>query len=134
MTSISLPGMDLAHPIDAEIRAWLSKHVENESELSLAVGRSKTWLHKYVNGSGHATIDDLVRLAGLLMGLNLPALTELQRTLLRACLDLDEATLADVTAYAKLRAKLAQRAPSKESSAPGAHSLPATARKGRGKR
>jgi len=126
--------MDLEHPIDAELRRWLDAHVDNESEISLAIGRSKTWLHKYVNGAGHATIDDLVRLAGVLLGVNLPALTEAQRTLMKACAELTESDLLDVTEYAKHRAKLAQQSRSKESSAPAARKPQAKARAAHGTR
>lgn len=122
------------HPIDAEIRAWLKAHVDNQSALSRAIGHSTSWLHKYVNGDGHATIDDLVRLAGLLMGLNLPTLTETERRLLKACSGLDEGDRQDVIAYAEHRARLARRGPSKESSAPAAHTPHAKASKARGTR
>lgn len=108
--------MDLQHPIDAEIRTWLKRHVENKSELSVKVGHSTSWLHKYTNGDGHATIDDLVRLAGLVLGLNLPALTESEQKLLKACQALEEPDVLDVVAYAQHREKLARRGQSKESS------------------
>lgn len=123
--------MALLHPIDAELRAWLKGHVENQSELSVAVGRSPSWLHKYINGAGHATLDDLVRLAGVLLGLNLPVLTEHQQKLLKASESLREPDLLDVIAYAEHRGRLARRAPSKESSAPAARTPPATKRKAR---
>lgn len=126
-------GME--HPIDGAIRAWLERHVEKgtASALSVAVGHSTSWLHKYINGAGHATIDDLVRLAGLLHGLNMPAITGAQRALLTACQGLDESDLQDVIDYVALRAKRRPpRAASKESSAPTAHTPPATGRKGRG--
>lgn len=120
------------NPIDAEIRAWLGKHVENQSALSMAVGHSKSWLHKYVNGSGHATVDDLVRIAGLLMGLNLPALTETEQKALKAFRGLGEADQRDVIAYAEHRGKLSQRAPSPESSARVGRSPRGRAGKARG--
>lgn len=127
--------MDVEHPIDAEIREWLKRHVDNEKELSVAAGHSTSWLHKYVNGSGHATIDDLVRIAGLLFGLNLPAIRETERRLLKAVRGLDEHNLQDVLSYAELRAKRrAPHPPSTESSAPAVHTPPATTRTGRGTR
>lgn len=126
--------MDLEHPIDAEIRAWLARHVENQTELSEAIGRSGSWLHKYVNGAGHATIDDLVRLAGLLMGLNLPALTNLERKILKAIQELKEPDQLDVLEYAEHRVRLARRELSTESSEPAARTPVAKARRGRGKR
>lgn len=126
--------MDLLHPIDAEIRAWLKGHVENKSELSVSVGRSTSWLHKYINGDGQATIDDLVRLAGVLMGLNLPVLTETEQKLLKAIQLLEEPDQLDVIAYAEHRGRLARRGPSKGSSAPAAQTHPATASTKRGRR
>jgi hypothetical protein len=121
--------MELLHPIDAEIRAWLKTHVDNHSELSLAIGRSDTWLHKYVNGSGKATIDDLVRIGGLLMGLNLPRLTETEQKVLKVLQSLKPQDQQDVMAYAEHRAKLARQQLSKEPSALEGHILPATERK-----
>lgn len=126
--------MELEHPIDAQLRAWLKDHVPNHSQLSVAVGHSKSWLHKYVNGDGHATIDDLVRLAGLLMGLNLPVLTETELQLLKEVRGLEEPNQQDVLAYAKLRRRLVQPGASKESSAPKARKPPATTNKARGTR
>lgn len=126
--------MTVEHPIDEAIRAWLERHVENQRALSVAAGHSTSWLHKYINGAGHATIDDLVRLAGLLFGLNLPAITETERKLLRAVQPLELSDQQDVLAYAELRAKRAPRGASTESSAPAAHTPQATSRKERGKR
>lgn len=126
--------MELEHPIDAEIRAWLKRHVDNESELSLSSGHSSSWLHKYINGAGHATIDDLVRLAALLMGVNLPVLSETERKLLKSVQALEEPDQLDVLAYAEHRARLARRGQLKESSAPMAQTPPAKARTTRGKR
>lgn len=126
--------MEPPNPIDAHIRAFLKTHVANHSELSVAVGHSTSWLHKYVNGQGHATLDDLVRIAGLLMGLNLPALSETEQKLLKACRSLEAPDLQDVLAYAEHRGRLARRAPSKESSAPVRHIPPVTGRTARGKR
>lgn len=123
---------DQEHPIDAEIRAWLKTHVENKSEMSVAVGHSTSWLHKLVNGDGHATIDDYVRIAGRLFGLNLPVLTDVEQKLLKACRALEESDVAEVVAYAQHREKLAQRGRSKESAAPPTQTLPATKKSKRG--
>jgi transcriptional regulator with XRE-family HTH domain len=120
------------HPIDAEIRAWLKRHVDNQADLSVAVGHSKSWLGKYINGAGHATIDDLVKLAGRLLGVDLPALSDVERRLLRACQSLSATDVLDVTAYAEHRARLARRGGSKESSEPVARTLPTTTRTTRG--
>lgn len=122
------------HPIDREIRAWLKIHAGNKSELSVKVGHSKSWLHKYTNGAGHATIDDLVRLAALLTGLNLPVLTEADRKLLKAIQGMNDSEKLDVVAYAEHRGRLAHRGRLKESSEPEERNHPLTTRKGRGKR
>jgi hypothetical protein len=122
------------HPIDQEIRVWLRTHVENHRQLSMASGHSSSWLHKYINGQGHATIDDLIRLAGLLMGLNLPAIGALEQKLLKACAGMDESSLLDVVAYAEHRARLARRGPSRESSEPTVQNQPAKVNRARGKR
>jgi hypothetical protein len=130
-----MPATDmarLAHPIDAEIRAWLKRHVPNKAELSKAVGHSGSWLHKLTNGVGHATIDDYVRMAGVLMGLDLPVLTPIEQKILKSVRCLEEADLLDVMAYADHRGRIARRGPSKESSAPAAHSHPVKVNTGRG--
>lgn len=126
--------MEPEHPIDAEIRAWLKKTVPNKTAISLALGHGNSWLHKYVNGDGHATIDDLVRIAGLLIGLNLPVLSDTERRLLKACQALDEQDRSDVVEYAEYRARLARRGPQKESTAPAAHTPQVKASKARGTR
>lgn len=125
--------MEPTHPIDAELRSWLKTHVENKSEMSVAVGHSTSWLHKLVNGDGHATIDDYVRIAGRLFGVNLPVLTEQEQKLLKACRALEETDVAEVVAYAQHREKLARRGQSKESSAPAADMPRVTKRKAHGK-
>jgi hypothetical protein len=127
--------MGLQHPIDQEIRAWLKTHVDNEADLSAKVGHPGSWLHKYINGNGKATIDDLVRIAGTLFGLNLPALNETEQKLLKACRGLEPADLTDVVAFAEHRAKLAaQREKLTGSSAPAARRPPATGSTARSKR
>lgn len=126
--------MDKTYPIDARIRAFLKTYVENHAELSVAVGHSTSWLHKYVNGQGHATIDDLVRIGGMLIGVNLPVLSETEQKLLKACRGLEEPDFQDVIAYADLRRRRAQRGGSKESSEKESRMPPATVRKARGTR
>jgi transcriptional regulator with XRE-family HTH domain len=51
-------------PIDDRIRKRL-REVEdlNQSELARHLGRGAAWLNKYMYGSGHATIDDIVGMA-----------------------------------------------------------------------
>jgi hypothetical protein len=132
--SIALAHMELRHPIDEELRRWLKAHVPNHKQMSLAVGHSESWLHKYVNGAGHATIDDLVRLAGMLLGLNLPFLSVPEHRLLKAFADLEEDDRVDVLEYTDHRAKLARQVRSKESSEPEARTPQARVRRARGTR
>lgn len=129
--------MPLEHPIDSAIRDWLNdkEHVANQSELSVAVGRSPSWLHKYANGDGHATIDDLIRIAALVMGLKLPTFTATEQRLLKAMRVIqDEAARLDVVEYAAYRARLARRGNLKGSSEPKADNPQGRARKARGTR
>lgn len=123
----------MEHPIQQEIRAWLDAHVENVSALSLQSGHSSSWLHKWINGDGHATIDDLVRIAGLLFGLNLPALTETEQKLLKAVRVLEEADRQDVLAYVELRARRTRREQSTGSSGPTEQTPQTIKRKARGR-
>lgn len=126
--------MAAEHPIDAAIRAWLEKHVGNQTELSVASGHSTSWLHKYINGAGHATIDDLVRLAGLLMGLNLPALSPLERRLLKAFRGAPEERKEDAVVVFENVAKGYRLVQPSESAAPVARTPPVRGRRAHGKR
>lgn len=127
--------MELTHPIDAEIRAWLKAHVKNKADLSVKVGRSSSWLHKLTEGDGHATIDDLVRMAALIFGLNLPVLTEDEQSLLKSVRALKEQSDRDeVLAYARHRVKLARPDTSTQSSAPTKRTMTARGHKARGTR
>jgi transcriptional regulator with XRE-family HTH domain len=51
-------------PVDDGIRKRLREVKElNQSELARALGRGAAWLNKYMYGSGHATIDDIIGMA-----------------------------------------------------------------------
>lgn len=76
--------MAATHPIDTEIRERLRKFAPRQVELAKRLGRSQGWVNKYINGAGHATVDDVIRIAAVLIGLDAPALTEAERRLLRA--------------------------------------------------
>jgi transcriptional regulator with XRE-family HTH domain len=76
--------MVLQHPIDAEIRARLRTLAPNQIELAKRLGRSQGWVNKYLNGAGHATIDDVIRIGAILIGVDPPRLTDAERRLLRA--------------------------------------------------
>ncbi len=129
--------MNLAHPLDAALRERLKTDTpDTQANFAKAIGRSPGWLNKYMHGAGNATIDDVIRIVALLIGVETRPLSAIERKLLRACQAFeDEADLQDVIAYAEHRAALlARRGPSKGSSEPVAHTPPATDRKVRGKR
>lgn len=126
--------MELRHPIDEEIRARLRAADLNQVMFSAAIGRSQGWLSRYISGEGKATIDDVVRIAALLIGIGEQPLSDTERRLVKAVRKLEEEDRLDVLSYAEHRAKLARRAPLKESSAPARHTPPATGRTARGKR
>jgi len=130
--------MELTHPLDAALRARL-KHdpPTTQAEFAKSLGRSAGWLNKYMNGTGNATIDDVVRIVALLIGVETKPLTTDERKLLKAFRTFEaEDDRQDALAYLELRAKrlVARRGPSKESSEPAARTPPATSRKAPGKR
>jgi transcriptional regulator with XRE-family HTH domain len=49
--------------IDARVRARLRAKKVNQSHLARFLRRSQGWLNKYLYGTGHATIDDIVGMA-----------------------------------------------------------------------
>jgi len=53
-------------PIDAVFRAKLRAEVPNVSEFARQIGWSQGTLHKYMNGGGHASIDDIARMTAQL--------------------------------------------------------------------
>lgn len=129
--------MELSHPLDAALRDRLKADTpDTQAKFAQAIGRSPGWLNKYMHGAGNATIDDVVRIVALLIGVETRPLSSSERQLLKACQAFeDEADLQDVIAYAEHRAKLAaRRGPSKESSARAARTPQETARKARGTR
>lgn len=81
------PRMAAQHPIDTEIRERLrklGKLAPRQGELAKRLGRSQGWLNKYIHGAGHATIDDVIRIAAILIGVDAVPLTESEQRLLRA--------------------------------------------------
>lgn len=126
--------MELRHPIDEEIRARLRAADLNQVTFSAAIGRSQGWLSRYISGEGKATIDDVVRIAALLIGISGQALSDTERRLMKALRKLEEDDRLDVLSYAEHRAKLARTATSKGSSAPATHTRPATKSTARGRR
>ena len=125
--------MELTHPIDEALRARLKAARVHQESFARAIGRSKGWLNKYMHGVGNATIDDAVRIAALLIGVEGVQSTGPEQRLVKAFRPLGEQDQADVIAYAKHRERLARRGPSTESSEPTGRSLRATTRRGPGK-
>lgn len=71
------------HPLDTALRAHLRADDTHQQELAKRIGRQPAWLNKYIHGSGHATIDDVIRIVAVLVGLDAPQLTQKERQLLR---------------------------------------------------
>lgn len=81
------PRMAAQHPIDTEIRERLrklGKLAPRQGELAKRLGRSQGWLNKYIHGAGHATIDDVIRIAAIVIGVDALHLTNAEQRLLRA--------------------------------------------------
>jgi hypothetical protein len=82
-----------ANPLDEELRERLRKFVTASSsaaarprqiELAKRIGRNPAWLNKYVNGAGHATVDDVIRMIAIVIGIDGPRLTDEEQRVLRA--------------------------------------------------
>lgn len=76
--------MAVEHPIDKEIRERLRHRKPQQTDLAKQIGRSPAWVNKYLNGAGHATIDDLIRIIAIVIGVDPSRLTDAERKLLRA--------------------------------------------------
>jgi transcriptional regulator with XRE-family HTH domain len=76
--------MAVRHPIDEEIRERLRQLKPRQNDLAKQIGRSPAWVNKYLNGAGHATIDDLIRIIAIVIGVDPSRLTDAERQLLRA--------------------------------------------------
>ena len=124
--------MAARHPIDTEIRERLRRYAPNQIDLGKRIGRSQGWVNKYLNGAGHATIDDVIRIAAMLIGADVPKLTENERRLLRGWrrLPADGQEQEDVLLYLE---KVAGRRRT-GSSARAERTRPATTHKGPGTR
>lgn len=97
------PRLAAKHPIDAEIRARLLQLDPHQKEFAKRIGRSPAWLHKWMNGRGHATIDDLIRIAADLIGVGgEPPLSELERRVLRLWRRVPDEAQPDMLAVLKM--------------------------------
>src|SRR5262245_17803502 len=90
--------------LDPLFRARLRAMITNQKDIARRIGRTQTWLNKYINGAGKATIDDVVLLTALVvLGAEAPPpLTAEQRKLLRVWDALAPRARAHVKAYMRL--------------------------------
>jgi transcriptional regulator with XRE-family HTH domain len=127
--------MELRHPFDEELRARLKAARPNQSDFGRAIGRSAGWVNKYMHGAGNATIDDAIRIAALLNGLeHASTLSESERRLLKAYRGIPDDRQEDAVVVFENVARGYRRVPPSESTAPTARTHPATARTKRGTR
>jgi transcriptional regulator with XRE-family HTH domain len=85
------------NPIDVAIRARLRALDLPQKELADAVGRSKSWVSKYLSGAGNATIDELIRILAIADGVH--GLSAWERRLLKAWKRLPAASQADAVKW-----------------------------------
>lgn len=123
---------DDRHPLDKELRARVKAARAVQINFAETIGRKGPWLNKYMNGGGSATVDDVIRMVALLIGLEGHEISATERRLLKAVQKLEEPDRLDLLAYAEHRAKLARRGPSKEPSEQVVRTKPETGRKARG--
>jgi hypothetical protein len=121
--------MESRHPIDRELRIRL-RELSNQAEFARQIGSKQSWLHKFINGSGHATVDDAIRIVAALMGVKSAALSEPEQKLLKIFRGLGEDQQDDVVQWLSTVRKRGHRG-SPGSAAPVAQTPPATARKAR---
>lgn len=70
--------------LDELFRDRLKELIVDQKTVAKRIRRSQGWLNKYINGSGKATIDDVLRLVAIVvLGVGAPQLTREQRKLLR---------------------------------------------------
>lgn len=91
-------GMALEHPLDQGLRDKVKALQPNQAEFAKAIGRSQGWLNKYMNGVGNATIDDAVRIAALLVGVEAQPVGARERRLLKAWRQIPEERQDDAVA------------------------------------
>lgn len=126
--------MDLTHPLDVALRERIKAAKPNQADFAKSIGRSAGWLNKYIHGAGNATVDDVVRILALLIGVEAQPLTAMDRRLLkvwrRIALDHQE----DAVAVLETVAKGYRRSPPQESTGPVVHTPRVTSHKARSKR
>lgn len=140
------PPMSTArHPIDSELRTQLRQLFKDQghgaqADVARRTGCNQSWLHKYANGAGHASVDDAIRIAAVLSGVTAAGLNPEEMQLLRAWRQLpDDGTVREDAlhvfenhvAYVKQKAK--ERQPhARESSVRAGHTPRTAKHKGHG--
>lgn len=119
------------HPIDKELRDRLSKSGVNMTQMAAEIGCKQSWLHKYANGSGHATIDDTIRITAYLLGGKGMSLTDDERKLLKALRTLSAEDRADAVEFFEGHARNVLRLRRKQSNALAGRTTQPTANKAR---
>lgn len=127
-------AMPLQHPIDREIRDRLRRLGPKQGSFARAIGRSQGWLNKYMNGAGHATVDDVIRIAAVLIGAEMPKLTDAQRRLLHAWDQIPAESQEDAVNLFEVYARRLRRGLPPRSTAPKGQTPPATERTTRERR
>ena|SRR3990167_2639821 len=126
--------MGLDNPLDRGIRARLREAGVNQNDMARAIGRGQSWLNKYMHGAGHATVDDVVRMLAVLIGVEVQPLSEMERRLLKAWRQIGQDRQEDAVIVLENVAKSYRRMQPEESDAPRARTTPATARRAHGRR
>jgi len=117
--------MTLKHPLDAALREHLKAAKPKQKEFGRAIGRSGGWVNKYMHGAGNATIDDVVRIVALLIGIEVQPLTAIERRLLKAWRKVHPERQEDAVVVIENVAKSYRRQLSPESHAPAVRTPPA---------
>lgn len=126
--------MESRHPIDDELRKRLRDLRPNQIAFAKAIGWKQPALNKYINGTGHATIDDVIRMVALIIGIAQQPFTETERRVLKALRAVPEDRREGVAFVMERAAKAHLHVRRQESNAPAARTPPATTNTGRGKR
>lgn len=124
--------MELTHPLDAAVRAKVRAAKPNQAEFAQAIGRSAGWLNKYMQGVGNATLDDVVRMLALLIGVETQPLTDAERRLLKVFRGLKEESREDAISWLRTVQKGQRRERPEESAAPVVQTPRQRERKARG--
>lgn len=125
--------MELGHPLDAAVRARLKAARPNQMDFARTIGRSAGWLNKYMHGAGNATLDDVIRMLALLIGVEAQPLSGIERRLLKAWRAIPVDRQEDAVAVLETVAKGYRRAQPQESNEPAVHTGTGKARRVHGK-